>query len=469
MAIALSQGLTVAGRYRLERKVGEGGMGEVWAATQSLTRKQVALKFLKGDGAADAHVRKRFIREARAVCAVMHPNIVEIHDVVELEDGAPVIVMEFLEGESLEARFKRDGKMPLGELAAVMVRVVAAVGTAHARGIVHRDLKPENVFLASTPDGVDVKVLDFGIAKLTAIEGDAAQTGGLTQTGAMLGTPFYMSPEQAFGEKRIDHRADIWSLGVILYRGLTGVLPTMAENIGQILKIIMTNAIPPIGKLMPELPADVKDLVGRMLSQHARDRPTDLREVKETLERHAGVVVEGFGAPVVEEATASDASGVLPLQGATEAAPASSVTVSGNGSSSKRRTALYAVGAIAMLAAGMAAAFAVFPPAPADSVPEAPTAEPAVAAELPAVTTPAPGTPPIASSSIAIPASGSTAPTGPTAAVVATTAPGRRQPGPMPPATSPKPAASPAASPAAAQTPPARPTSIGGVVETPSF
>jgi serine/threonine-protein kinase len=295
----LEKGALVAGKYRLERRIGAGGMGEVWAATQTVTRKPVALKFLR-DAEADPDTKRRFLREARAACAVRHPNVVEVHDVLELDDGAPVMVMELLEGESLEDRLKRDGKLALGDLAAVLVRVVSAVGTAHALGIVHRDLKPDNIFLAKTPDGVEVKVLDFGIAKLTALEGDAALTGGLTNTGAMLGTPYYMSPEQAFGEKKVDHRADVWSLGIILYRGISGVLPTKADNIGQILKIVMTHAIPPIGEVAPSTPSDVVELVGRMLAQSPADRPSDLREVKAVLERYAGVVVEEFSAPAAQ-------------------------------------------------------------------------------------------------------------------------------------------------------------------------
>jgi hypothetical protein len=297
----LVAGAKVAGKYELERRIGVGGMGEVWSAVQSPTRKRVALKFLKPakeENTTEAEAtRKRFLREARAACAVQHPNVVEIHDVLALDDGAPVMVMEFLSGETLEARLVRDGKMALGEIAAVLVRVVSAVGAAHALGIVHRDLKPDNIFLADTSDGVEIKVLDFGIAKLTALDGDAAQTGGLTNTGAMLGTPYYMSPEQAFGERNIDHRADVWSLGIILYRAITGVLPTRGDNIGQILKIIMMSQIEPIERLAPDLPADLVSLVARMLSAKREDRPDSLLEVKVVLERYAGVEVASFGAP----------------------------------------------------------------------------------------------------------------------------------------------------------------------------
>ncbi len=327
----LAPGALVAGKYELERRIGAGGMGEVWAAVQQPTRKRVALKFLRADKASDdpsegEATRKRFLREARAACAVRHPNVVEVHDVLSLDDGSPVMVMEYLKGETLEARLAREGRLPLGEVAAIAARVVSAVGAAHALGIVHRDLKPDNVFLAETSDGVEVKVLDFGIAKLTALDGDAAQTGGLTNTGAMLGTPYYMSPEQAFGEKNIDHRADVWSLGIILYRAATGVLPTRADNIGQILKIIMMGNITPIESLAPTLPADFASLVSRMLQARREDRPESLHEVRATLERYAGIETGTFGRPLeeprpAEAAPAADGITTAGLAGDERAAP----------------------------------------------------------------------------------------------------------------------------------------------------
>ena len=306
-------GQIVAKKYRLERSLGSGGMGEVWAAKQQPTDKLVALKFLKSTNENDKAAQKRFLREARAACAVRHPNVVEVYDVVELDDGAPMMVMEFLDGESLEQRLKRATTLPFGELTAILARVVSAVGAAHALGIVHRDLKPDNIFLSKTPAGTEVKVLDFGIAKVSTTEG--GETAGLTNTGAMLGTPYYMAPEQAFGDKNIDHRADIWSLGIILYRGVTGVLPTQADNLGQILKLLMTDAIRPIEELSPRLPDDVKALVRRMLSIEPAGRPSDLREVRDLLERYAGVETQDFSAPSLStssEAIALSASASAP-------------------------------------------------------------------------------------------------------------------------------------------------------------
>jgi serine/threonine protein kinase len=273
-------------------------MGVVYAATHTRTRKAVAIKVLRATMSEDPGTRQRFLREARAACAVRHPNVVEIHDVIELADGTPVMVMELLEGETLASRLKRESVIPVGELAALMLPVVSAVGNAHQVGIVHRDLKPDNIFLDRRRGTPDVCVLDFGIAKLTATEGDAASSAAITGTGAVLGTPYYMSPEQVFGEKDIDHRADIWALGVILYECLAGARPTQADNIGQVFKIVMTDAIKPIERIVPDLPAAMVQLIGRMLSRDREKRPSDLREVGSVLAELAGEQAPSFGEPV---------------------------------------------------------------------------------------------------------------------------------------------------------------------------
>ena len=295
----LAPGVVIAGRFQLDRRIGEGGMGFVWAATHLVTRKPLALKMLKPESAADPSLRLRFFREARAACAVRHPNILEIHDVIELEDGTPVMVMDLLHGESLGTRLDRQPVLPPSELARLMLPVVSAVGTAHASGIVHRDLKPDNIFVADEGDGTLVKVLDFGIAKVFAVETSAAGAGGLTGTGAILGTPYYMAPEQIFGERDIDHRADIWALGVILYECLSGRRPTEADNVGQILKIVATDALVPLEVAAPGVPADLAALVGKMLSRDCRARPQDLGEVLATLQRYTEMSVRSFPAPAI--------------------------------------------------------------------------------------------------------------------------------------------------------------------------
>ncbi|MBL8609403.1 MAG: serine/threonine protein kinase, partial [Myxococcales bacterium] len=267
------------GRYRLESLLGEGGMGMVWRARDHQEDRDVAIKFVKDAAGPDEH--RRFLREARAAMAVDHPAIVRVFSVETAPDGTPMMIMELLRGETLAEMIERVGRLTLAQCADIFLPIVSAVGTAHAKGVIHRDLKPENVFLVEVPKGKppEVRVLDFGIAKLTALEGDAKATAGLTSTGTLLGTPYYMSPEQVFADKDLDHRADIWSLGVVLYECLSGRKPVQGDSLGQLLRVITTASMPPLRALSPELPEDVLALNERMLRVDRNDRPSDLREV----------------------------------------------------------------------------------------------------------------------------------------------------------------------------------------------
>jgi len=298
--MTLVSGMVIAAKYRLDHLLGQGGMGVVWEAEDVDTSEKVAIKFLK-EAADDAQARRRFLREGRAAQAVQHPHVVKLLDVLELEDGASAIVMERLEGESLDDKLLREHRIELLELAKLLVPVVSAVGTAHSVGVVHRDLKPANIFLCRGEDGDSVaKVLDFGIAKLITLDDEAMRSTGIT-TGAVLGTPTYMAPEQVFGESDVDHGADIWALGLILYHCLSGILPTMAENVGQVLKNVLAKPFDPLDQLVPELPDYVARLVGRMLARERALRPADLREVLEVLGRHAGIAVPRVEPPALRE------------------------------------------------------------------------------------------------------------------------------------------------------------------------
>jgi serine/threonine protein kinase len=261
-------------------------MGVVWAATEVDTGRVVALKLVKHAASEDQRVR--LLREARASWAVRHPHVREVYDVLE-NHGAPVMVMEYLAGESLSDRLEREGQLALSEAAALLLPVVSAVGAAHALGIVHRDLKPENIFIEASC-GI-VKVLDFGIAKLTAADAVVA----LTPSGALLGTPYYMSPEQAFGAKHVDHRTDVWALGLILYRCLSGALPTRAPNVAEVFKNIVARPIRPLAEAAPHVPAEVAVLVDRMLSRLRQQRPRDLHEVAQVLHRYTDARAPEFG------------------------------------------------------------------------------------------------------------------------------------------------------------------------------
>ncbi len=299
----LAAGNVVAGRYRLDRLLGEGGMGIVWAARHTVTKRPVALKFLKGY--ADASARRRLVREARAAGAINHPAMVAIHDVIESPDGEPALVMDLLDGESLRKRLLREHKLPLAEACRIVVELCEALGAAHAAGIVHRDLKPENI--VQTPDG-KIRVLDFGVAKIMPIElgaqdGEWGSSG--TRSGDVIGTPMFMSPEQMFGERSIDHRTDLWSLGLLACECLTGVLPTRSDNLGQVLKIVLTRQIKPVASYAPEIPLVLCAMVDRMLAFDRQDRPWSTREVAEAFASAVGCAAPTIPEPMVNRESAA--------------------------------------------------------------------------------------------------------------------------------------------------------------------
>ena len=276
------KGATVGGRFRLEERLGEGGMGIVWEATNLRTQRIVALKILKAE---TPQQRRRLFREGKIAGQLRHPHIVDVHDVVELDDGTPAIVMERLRGESLRALLVRETKLSPARVAELFTPIARALECAHAQGVVHRDLKPDNVFLAHDA----VKVLDFGIARLTTAEDAASATAPLTDTGDVIGTPAYMAPEQVFGEKNVDTRVDVWSFGVMLFECLSGRKPFVGDNFGQIWKAVAMGTITPLADLEPELPNELTALVMSMLSRERSERPTDWSSIIAVLE-HRGRV-----------------------------------------------------------------------------------------------------------------------------------------------------------------------------------
>ncbi|HEY6461070.1 MAG TPA: serine/threonine-protein kinase, partial [Polyangiaceae bacterium] len=295
------EGDVLAGRYRLVRLLGEGGMGAVWEARQVTTDKVVALKLLKRREASDV---ARFLREARLAAALSHRNIVQVFDYWEVEGGGPVfLVMELFEGRTLAERMEGAGPIPLDEVLSVARPVAAALRYAHAQGVVHRDLKPENVFLARTPDGsgaTEVKVVDFGLARPTVP--DTAATA-ITQTGAIMGTPYYMAPEQVYGDKDVDGRADVWALGAVLWECLAGCKAFDGENFGQIFKRISRADVRPLAEVARDVPPWLASLVGRMLAHGREDRPT-MAEVHDALS-HEGAPAKEASAPPPAQAQAT--------------------------------------------------------------------------------------------------------------------------------------------------------------------
>jgi len=278
-------GQILGGRYRLESLLGSGGFGVVWAATHLITGKRVALKLLRQNVMDNLDVRRRFVREARAACAINHPNVIQIHDIIELTGEPSLLVMDLLEGETLARKLEREGRVELRELVSIMLPVLSAVSAAHAIGIFHRDLKPENIFLcASASPERGVRVLDFGIAKLLHVGSESA---AITDTGELLGSPNYMAPEQVYGERDVDARIDIWALGVILYECSSGVRPTRAANVGQVLKRITTGDLRPLREIAPWLPIDLCELVDGMLRVDRNERVSEIETVRAVLARQA--------------------------------------------------------------------------------------------------------------------------------------------------------------------------------------
>lgn len=282
----LREGELIAEKYRLVTLLGEGGMGVVWAAEHVVTRRKVALKFLharprrsrKGEDPHADHARQRALREARAsvAVAVEDARVVPIDDVLE-HQGEAVLVMERLEGETLRQRLERDKKLPFATARPYLVALAEAIESAHRRGVVHRDLKPDNVFLLDRATAeVPLKVLDFGIAKLVAgaLENDETP---LTTTGAMMGTPMYMSPEQGFGESDVDERSDAWSFGVVAFEVLSGARPIRGENLGQVLKSIAQGERPKLRDAHTDTPDLVCTAVDALLVSD-RERRGDLSQ-----------------------------------------------------------------------------------------------------------------------------------------------------------------------------------------------
>lgn len=265
----MEQGALVASKYRLLRVLGQGAMGVVWAARNVMTDRTVALKLIPKDAAGSTELRSRMLREALACGRIQHRNVVEIYDVGQTDDGAPFLVMQLLRGETLAHRLRRDGPLVGEELASVALSIARALAAAHAAGIVHRDLKPANIFLHREPSErtAIVKVLDFGVSKLLVADPREA-----TVTGSVIGSPAYMSPEQARGASSLEPRSDVWAFGAVLFELVTGRIAFPGDTAYEAVAEILHGELPTLGD--DEVDPRIAAIVRACLQRDAKARPT---------------------------------------------------------------------------------------------------------------------------------------------------------------------------------------------------
>lgn len=281
MPASLAIGTVLDGRYRLVRMLRTGGMGEIYAGEHVHTHKKVAVKVLREPWSRDHVTRERFRLEAKATSACLHPHIVEILDYGITEEGICYLVMELLYGEDLQATIRREGRLPLRRAAKIVLQICAALGEAHQHRIIHRDLKPGNCFRIGFKGVEDyVKLVDFGIAKQLPAEDESDGGAPLTTAGTILGTIFYMPPEQATGG-RIDHRIDVYAAGVLFFQLVTGHLPFRGKTPDETYRLILTADVPAVRKVAPEadLPGALDDLFRKALHKNPAKRFASMEEL----------------------------------------------------------------------------------------------------------------------------------------------------------------------------------------------
>jgi serine/threonine-protein kinase len=275
----LSEGAVVLGKLRVVRNLGQGGIGAVYEVEHELTRHRRALKVLHPRFREDKELVERFLREASAAGRIGNAHIVETFDAGKLEDGSPFLLMELLQGEPLTEVLRREGRLEVGRACALLVQCCESVAAAHEAGIVHRDLKPDNLFVTTRDGRPFVKVLDFGISKFDADPGAL----GVTATGIALGTPLYMAPEQMRGAKNVDARADVYSLGVVLYECLAGGTPYGGDSFAELAAQALTGKAVPLDERRSEVPAALSLAVHRAMAVNRDERFTSPRELAAAL------------------------------------------------------------------------------------------------------------------------------------------------------------------------------------------
>ena len=318
-------GTVLSGKFRIVRLLGEGGMGAVYEVEHLLTHHRRALKLLHPGVKELPEVVQRFFREASAAGRIGNPHIVETFDAGELASGEPYLVMELLSGEPLSKRIARKTRLELTDLASILLQVAEAVHAAHQAGIIHRDLKPDNIFIVDKDGQSFPKILDFGISKFTPGVTDGLDS--MTREGSMLGTPYYMAPEQLIGVKDVDARVDVWALGVILYECAAGTKPFDADTLPQLALLVHQGQPVPIAQLRPDFPAEFAAIVEKAMARDRAHRTSTARELADALARFASGTVaavppsNSVPAPAPQSAASAMASTGDPPSGLAATSP----------------------------------------------------------------------------------------------------------------------------------------------------
>jgi eukaryotic-like serine/threonine-protein kinase len=343
-------GTILEGKYELIKLIGEGGMGAVYEAKHRLIGRRLAVKFLHSQYTSNEEVVIRFQREAQAAAAIGHDNIIEVTDMGQTTEGAPFLVMEYLDGFDVRELLAEVECLSTEQAAHIMVQSLSALQAAHNAGIIHRDLKPENIYLIEKSDKKDyVKLLDFGISKFRSLETEGMK--GLTQTGTVLGTPYYMSPEQARGDQNIGPKSDIYAMGVILFQMLTGTLPFDAPNYNALLIKILTEDPPDPLDIKPDLPGDMVETIRIAMSRDIDDRFADCSVFRERLLPYVP------GASTAFQTKMSSASRTAVRAALSTTSTPLEMTRSGGLSPRRRNVAPIVLGALSVAAAAVGAFF----------------------------------------------------------------------------------------------------------------